>query len=108
VYCKNCATQITEGSQFCQKCGAAASGNTMQAVTADASNFGMIAFILSIVGLIVGGIILGIIAIILGAIGLSKPNEKSRGLATAAIVIGIIDFVAAIIIIAVVGSMLPF
>ena len=52
---------------------------------------------------IVAGIILGIVSISLGAAALNHmktfPEEKGKGLAIAAIVIGIIDIVGAIIVI---------
>jgi hypothetical protein len=53
-------------------------------------------FIASLVGLFIFGIILGILAIIFGAIGL---ESQRRGLAIAALIIGIVDIVAAVIII---------
>ena len=55
-------------------------------------------FSVSIVGLFIFGIIFGIVAIVFGAIGL---KSDLRGLAIAALVIGIVDVIAAIIIAAV-------
>lgn len=56
-------------------------------------------FVCSLVGLLLFGVILGTIAVILGAMGKSEIQksggaQKGSGLATAAIVIGIIDIVA--------------
>jgi hypothetical protein len=59
-------------------------------------------FVLSLVGLVFCGFILGVIAIVLGAIALngmkSSGNQQGRGLSIAGIVIGILDIIAGIII----------
>ena len=59
-------------------------------------------FVCSLIGLFVAGIILGIVSISLGAAALNHmktfPEEKGKGLAIAAIVIGIIDIVGAILV----------
>ena len=66
------------------------------------SGMAIAGFVCSLVGLIVAGIILGIVAISLGATAKNHiktfPGEKGNGLATAAIVIGIIDIVGAIVV----------
>ncbi|MFA5781369.1 MAG: hypothetical protein WC868_03770 [Bacteroidales bacterium] len=60
--------------------------------------FGITSFVLSIVGLLVAGVIFGPLAIIFGIIGMIK--RKLKGLAIAGLIIGIIDIIAALIIIA--------
>jgi hypothetical protein len=59
-----------------------------------------------IVGLLFFGIILGPLAVIFGAIGLSRANRgaSGKGLATAGLIMGVIATVAAIVLIAVVAS----
>lgn len=66
---------------------------------------GLAGFISSLVGLFIAGIPLGAIAIIFGAISLSKIKKnpqryKGRGFAIASVVIGIIDVIATIILLA--------
>ena len=59
-------------------------------------------FVCSLIGFFVMGVVLGIIAISLGAAALNHmktfPNEKGKGLAIASIVIGIIDIIGAIVV----------
>ena len=57
--------------------------------------YGIVSLILAIIGIFVFGIILGPIAIILGAIG--RKKDDSKGLATAGLIIGIIVTVLSII-----------
>jgi hypothetical protein len=62
-------------------------------------------FICSLVGLFLFGFILGVLALIFSAIGLGKINKdtskwKGKGMAIAGIIIGIIDIVAWLIILA--------
>lgn len=52
-------------------------------------------FVISLVGLVVFGIILGIVAVVFGAISL---NSQRRGFAIAALIIGIVDIVGALIV----------
>lgn len=66
---------------------------------------GLAGFILSLTGLFVGGIPLGILAVIFGAISLSKIKNgrgkyKGRGFAIASLVIGLVDILGVIIILA--------
>lgn len=60
--------------------------------------YSIASFVLAIVGLIVFGIICGLLAIIFGSIGLSRGYLK--GLAIAGIIIGAIDIIAVLIIVA--------
>lgn len=64
---------------------------------------GLTAFICGVVGLIIAGIPLGIMALVFGAIGLSKVNRypdiyMGRGFAITGIVLGIIDIVGVLLI----------
>jgi PBP1b-binding outer membrane lipoprotein LpoB len=59
--------------------------------------FSIASFVLGIVGLFVGAVICGTLAVIFGAIGLKKGM---KGLAIAGIVIGVVDIVLGIIILA--------
>ena len=57
-------------------------------------------FIISLVGLIVAGIPCGIVAVILGIVGLVKfdaTKEKGKGFAIAGLVVGVIDVIAVIL-----------
>ena len=65
-----------------------------------ASGMAMAGFILSLASLIVFGVILGPLAIIFGAVGLSEINKderSGRGFAAAAIIIGTISFLFSVI-----------
>jgi len=62
-------------------------------------------FILSLIGLIFFGFILGVLAIIFSAIGLGKINKdsskwKGKGLAIAGLIIGIVDIIGWLILLA--------
>jgi hypothetical protein len=62
-------------------------------------------FVLSLVGIFILWFICGTLGIIFGAIGLQRANRgaKYRGLAIAAVVIGVIDIVGYIILLAAIG-----
>lgn len=62
----------------------------------DRPGLSIISFVLGIVGLLVFGIVCGILAVILGGIGMKRGL---KGLAIAGIVLGIIDIVGALIVI---------
>lgn len=120
-FCQYCGGEVNAGDRFCQKCGAkieesastVETTNTVEIpVQNNTQNFNQTnnvnamtktngaaigGFVCSIVGLIIFGIVMGILAVCLGItarrhIAVFK-NEKGAGLATAAIVIGIIDIV---------------
>lgn len=120
--CKFCGKTINEGDKFCQGCGASIENEVVQEtvnnnIQNNAStttqynqtnnNAGKInpsaiaGFVCSLVGLFVAGILLGILAICLGVSAKKHikifGNEKGKGLATAAVVIGIIDIAGAIL-----------
>lgn len=60
------------------------------------SGFAIVSFIAGILGLLIAGIPLGIVAVVFGAIGLKR---NLRGLAVAGIILGFIDIVGALIVI---------
>jgi uncharacterized membrane protein YvbJ len=113
MYCPKCGEQTPEGSNFCQKCGAAL---TTQPASLDQS--------LSVLetertsGLAVASLVLGIVsfgfnplavlAIIFGAVAMSQtrknPNLRGRGMAVAGLVLGIVVTAVWIIIIIWLGS----
>lgn len=62
-------------------------------------------FVCSLVGLFLFGIVLGLLGIIFGAIGLGKISKdssrwKGKGMAIAALVVGVVDVVVAIVLLA--------
>ena len=131
--CKYCGNVLEDGDNFCQKCGAVADAvqdnepgmaaqanqtannnfNNQQQVNSGyegkTSGIAIGGFVCSLIGFWVAGVILGIIAISLGAAALNHmktfPGEKGKGLAIAAIVIGIIDIVGAIFVTAILNTL---
>ncbi len=129
-FCKYCGSKLNEEDKFCQKCGAKVEesvistnnnvtnsgvqnnneqvSNTNSNPQNDAVNgkngtnpSAIAGFVCSLVGLLIFGVIMGVIAICLGVTAKKHmevfKNEKGGGLATAAIIIGIIDVVFSII-----------
>lgn len=119
--CKFCGNTINEGDKFCQGCGASVeSAVTQEVINNDVQNnvntnynqtnnnagrtnpSAVAGFVCSLVGLFIAGIFLGILSICLGVSAKKHievfKNEKGKGLATAAIVIGIIDIAGAVLI----------
>ena len=73
---------------------------TQNVGTRKQNSMALTSFILSLVGLIVAGLPCGIVAIIIGIIGLVKfdaTKEKGKGFAIAGLIVGVIDVVAVII-----------
>jgi len=60
-------------------------------------------FVLSLVGLLFCGVILGIVSIVLGVVALNgmktTGNQQGRGLSIAGIIIGVVDIIAGIVIV---------
>lgn len=106
-FCANCGNELTENSKFCSKCGSNGeetnsikNNEPVQNVNAGETKTNgqaIAAFVLSIVGLFIFGLICGILSISMSTAALKHikmfPNEKGKGLAIAGIVIGIIDCV---------------
>ena len=125
-FCKYCGSELNEGSKFCQKCGAkieeiienndpiktVENGLNNNPVNNNQTNenkrddvngetktnpAAVASVVCSLVGLIIAGLPLGIVAICLSVAAKIHikviPNEKGSGMATAGLVIGIIDVV---------------
>ena len=96
LICPDCGTQNPPSNKYCSNCGrpigAGAVGKKKSAVT----GAGVASLVMGIIGLIVFAIILGPLAIVLGAIAWSKDNDK---LGLAGLILGIIDVIAWLIII---------
>jgi len=65
------------------------------------SALSVISLVLGIIGLLIFGIVLGILALIFGGLGLSRDNYryKGHGIATAGLILGVIDVFIMIILI---------
>jgi hypothetical protein len=77
------------------------SGNNV--ASSGASNgFAVAALVCGIVGIFIANFILGPLAIIFGGIGLSRANRgaKGRGMAIAGLILGVVDIVLFIVVIA--------
>lgn len=125
-FCKYCGSELNEGSKFCQKCGAkieeiVENNDPIKTVGNESNNntinnnatnniknddvngenktnpAAVASLVCSLVGLIIAGLPLGIVAICLSVAAKKHikvfPNEKGSGMATAGLVIGIIDVV---------------
>ena len=118
--CKYCGGQINEGDKFCQACGASTEDavettttvnrveTAQEQVNNNVVNNGtqtpsktngtaIASFVCSLVGILIAALIMGILGISLSVTAKKHikvfPNEKGKGLATAGMVIGIIDLV---------------
>lgn len=106
-FCKNCGAKISDDSKFCKYCGTQIDIennpivleedneiNIKKEIKKDSPHFNklsIISFILSIIPIFTGLDLLGIIALILGTVGLSqisKTKEKGKVLAIIAIILG--------------------
>lgn len=95
MICPNCGTNNAEGVAFCANCGAAMQAAPVQPqmpAKNPGKGLGVAAMVLGIIGQLLFPLILGILALILGAIGLSKSKNvgMKNGMAVAGIVLGII------------------
>lgn len=64
------------------------------------NSMALASFIIALVGLIVAGLPCGIVAVILGIVGLVKfdaTKEKGKGFAIAGLVVGVIDVIAVVL-----------
>ncbi len=118
--CARCGAQNPNDSQFCQNCGSSlsvresaqlsvkspSSSNTITISEKRTSGFAIASLVLGILGWTFIPIVSSIIAIIFGAIGISrtKPgsNIQGRGMAIAGLVLGSVALFIGIIIIAVI------
>ena len=117
--CERCGNVIGEGQMFCGGCGAPVNSRTAENYSRDSndrewngsygypveqrtSGYAIASLVLGIVGLFAAGLICGIIAICLGV---KAKNDRSKdpvhikgsSMATAGIVLGIIDIVVAVV-----------
>lgn len=111
-YCRNCGTKINETDKFCQNCGTEQNSNVIQQQnvnnqqpnnnvvqggTKKVNGLAVASFVCSMVGIVVFGIIMGILAICFGAVSLNRtkyfPEETGKGFAVAGIVVGIIEVI---------------
>ena len=79
--------------------------NTVNTDERQVEGFGIAGFVAGVAGLFIAGIPLGIVAIVFGAISLSRIKKnpkkyKGKGLAIASLIIGLVDVIAMIIILA--------
>lgn len=102
MFCRNCGTQMADGTTFCPNCGTSqvaqapvqpqqpAYGYTPvpQADPQPAKGLAVASLVMGIVSLIVFAVIAGPLGIIFGGLAKSKGNRS--GMATAGIVCGII------------------
>ena len=121
MYCAKCGKEMDDSAKFCPACGADASGdassvqadpapsysssNSVAAEETQSSGSGVGAMVCGIIGLIfcwipfvnIIGLILGIIAIVLGSSGRKTLPPSKRGMATAGFVLGIISLIFSVV-----------
>ena len=115
-YCTNCGTKMNETDRFCSNCGADSNSgdssvqnnNVVQGGTKKTNGLAVTSFVCSMVGIVVFGLVMGILAICFGAVGLSRtkyfPEESGKGFAVTGIVVGIIEVIIMILYIVTVRS----
>jgi hypothetical protein len=117
-FCTNCGTELDPSWRTCPNCGSPLDDSISQASsisqptvqapppsyaptyaktysTGTDTNYGAIALVFGLIGLFCGGILFGIIAIIVGAIGISRDTNTS--IAAAGLILGILDVVCSLI-----------
>ena len=119
-FCTNCGTKMNETDRFCPNCGTdsntgatpvqnnnvvqqnysnaqANNNNVVQGGTKKTNGLAVTSFVCSMVGIVVFGLIMGILAICFGAVGLSRtkyfPEESGKGFAITGIIVGIIEVI---------------
>lgn len=121
-FCTNCGAKMNETDRFCPNCGAdsntgatpvqnnvvqqnysnaqANNNNVVQGGTKKTNGLAVTSFVCSMVGIVVFGLIMGILAICFGAVGLSRskyfPEESGKGFAVTGIVVGILEVIVMI------------
>ena len=113
MFCKNCGTELIEGSNTCQNCGtpienvSSSPEEHTQDTNEPAPKFSgkaIAGFVLSLVGIIVAAIPCGIIGLVFSSLGMKEvqlPQYKGNGMVIAGMVISIIDIVIGIIYLAI-------
>ena len=126
MYCPNCGAQNAEGSKYCQSCGTALTGTAQTTETAPkpatapqaqpvtqatrTSGLAVASLVLGILSfpLYFVGVILGVLAIIFGALAIGKtnrePNLGGKGMAVAGLVLGIVAILLWVLLMALVFS----
>jgi uncharacterized membrane protein len=83
----------------------------MYGVQQKKNGMALTSMILGIISLVVGGIILGTLAVIFGSIGLSRinkdPSLPGKGQAIAGLICGVLGIIGAIVILIIFGSFVP-
>lgn len=119
-FCTNCGTKMNETDRFCPNCGTdsntgaapvqnnnvvqqnysnaqANNNNVVSGGTKKTNGLAVTSFVCSMVGIVIFGLIMGILAICFGAVGLSRskyfPEESGKGFAVTGIVVGIIEVI---------------
>lgn len=126
-FCNHCGTMLSEDEKFCPNCGAKAesksevvnetatvvnntqtvssqsniNNNVNQAKPQKTNGLAIASMVCGIVGLFIGALWLGITALCLSIAAKNRlkvfPEEKGKGMATAGLVLGIIDIAFGII-----------
>lgn len=123
-FCRYCGTKMEESAKFCPNCGAnttegSVDNQTTQNVQQPSTNvntntqqnnvnnnttattkwngLAIASFVCSMVGIVIFGLIMGILAICFAAAAKSRaktfPEESGKGFATAGLVVGIIEVI---------------
>ncbi len=117
-FCSQCGSKLNEGAMFCPNCGSAVNQNNIQNQANNqqkqnnynqpnynngaqmgmqkTNGLAVAGFVCSLVGLFVFPLILGILSVCFSVAGkrrIEAFNEKGKGLATAGLIIGIIDII---------------
>ena len=120
MYCAKCGKEMDDNAKFCPSCGAGTSGETMSeqpaqqqpysepassapVQTGESSGVGIGALICGIIGLVlcwvpIVGLIVSIVAVVLGGKGRRTLPEGKKGMALAGFILGIIGLVISIIV----------
>lgn len=109
-YCIKCGAQNSDNAVTCSNCGAALANvpsyNAVQTNGTAGKGFAIAGMVCGIVSFFCFGIILGVLAIIFGAV--AKNKGYRGGMATAGIVLGAIGLALYLIMLIACGSMIPF
>ena len=109
MVCQNCGMTVEENQNFCPNCGSTVTGNSNGSTSAKEaesptvkswSGKAITGFVLSLIGLIVAALPLGIIGVIFSGIAFAQSannNLRGKGLAISGLVISIIDIVVGFI-----------
>lgn len=117
-FCSQCGSKLNEGAMFCPNCGTAVNqngaqnqvNNQAQQINNQQQNYNngtqtgmqktnglaVASLVCSLVGLFIFPLIFGILAVCFSVVGkrrILEFNEKGKGMATAGLVIGILDII---------------